>query len=146
MTPLRIAIASAALAIPLLVPTGAARGDVTYGFTAISSNNVVDAEAGQNQLQVDVAKYDDLDTKVLFIFSHVEKEAVYCSITDIYFDDGTLLGIAQLIDAENGGLAGVRFTTLASPSELPEANTLDPVFVTTAGVPTRAMAARVRVC
>ena len=48
------------------------------------------------------------------------------SITDIYFDDGTLLAISGV---ENG--PGVSFTELADPAELPGANILIPPFETT---------------
>ena len=48
------------------------------------------------------------------------------SITDVYFDDGTLLDINSI---ENG--AGVSFTPIATPGELPGANLLVPPFVTT---------------
>ena len=70
------------------------------------------------------------------------------SITDIYFDDAagsgaSLAGIAALIDDDsywsfNGqrlyGHAGVDFTRGASPANLPQGDTLDPVFETTSGL------------
>jgi hypothetical protein len=46
----------------------------------------------------------------------------------VYFDDGTLLGIASLTDG-----SGVDFEVGASPGELPGANGADPDFATTAG-------------
>jgi hypothetical protein len=51
------------------------------------------------------------------------------SITDIYFDDGSLLGIAEIVDSG----AGVAFNTPATPGELPGANNANPIFVTSAG-------------
>ncbi len=50
------------------------------------------------------------------------------SVADIYFDDGTLLGISQVINSP-----GVVFSQLASPPNLPDAALLDPDFVTTTG-------------
>jgi hypothetical protein len=50
------------------------------------------------------------------------------SITGIYFDDGTLLGIASI---QSG--SGVSFSQGASPGNLPGANNASPAFVTTAG-------------
>ena len=46
------------------------------------------------------------------------------SITDIYFEDGTLLGIADIDDS----LPGVDFDAGASPPNLPGGNALDPDF------------------
>jgi hypothetical protein len=51
------------------------------------------------------------------------------SITDIYFDDGSLLGIASIIP----GSVGVDFSQYASPPELPAAQDCVPPFETTAG-------------
>jgi hypothetical protein len=50
------------------------------------------------------------------------------SITDIYFDDGTLLGIASITSSY-----GVSFSQYASPKNLPGANNVTPKFETTAG-------------
>ena len=53
-------------------------------------------------------------------------------IADVYFDDGSLLAIAELIDAdENGGDIGVDFSLNAAPGNLPAGNTVG--FVTTVG-------------
>ena len=53
--------------------------------------------------------------QVLFTFANSGPEA--SSITDVYFDDGALLGLAGLIDADDGtgGLAGVDYTQYADP-------------------------------
>ena len=48
------------------------------------------------------------------------------AITDIYFDDGTLLAISGVTNGP-----GVSFTELANPAELPGANILVPPFETT---------------
>ncbi|MFC1676272.1 PEP-CTERM sorting domain-containing protein [Planctomycetota bacterium] len=48
------------------------------------------------------------------------------SITDVYFDDGTLLGISDVINGP-----GVSFSQVASPSDLPGGSLLDPDFITT---------------
>jgi hypothetical protein len=63
---------------------------------------------------------------VNFLFSNAGPVAT--SITDVYFDDGTLLGIALIT---NG--AGVNFSAGATPPNLPGGNSLSPAFVTTAG-------------
>ena len=48
-------------------------------------------------------------------------------IASIYFDDGLLLGISDIINGP-----GVNFTAIADPANLPAGNTLDPPFETTA--------------
>jgi hypothetical protein len=107
---------------------GAAAHAETYTFKNITNNNSTDASAGEAQLRVDVEAYGT--NQVLFTFYHIG--TVQMSITDVYFDDGTLLGIADLIDADqNGGDAGVDFSTGASPGNLPGGNPVG--FQATAG-------------
>jgi hypothetical protein len=50
------------------------------------------------------------------------------SITDVYFDDGSLLGIANIF---NG--SGVSFSNPAVPGNLPGGNSIEPPFETTDG-------------
>lgn len=96
----------------------------TYDFYNITGNNAVDAANGTAQLRVDVI---DLESgQVGFKFYHVG--SVPMSITDVYFDDGTLLGIASI-----SASTGVRFSQGASPPNLPGGNTVSPPFETTAG-------------
>lgn len=95
-----------------------ARAGVTYSFTHIVQDGDGAAELangaiGEAQLFVEVSDYDILGVShVLFTFTNTGPEA--SSITDIYFEDGdgTLLGIAVILDAdENGGIyEGVYFT------------------------------------
>ena len=102
------------------------------GFSCITANNAGDCELGQAQLSADVS--DLGGGQVLFLFSNAGPAA--SSITDVYFDDGTLLGIAGLIDADDNALGpfgnpGVDFSQGASPPNLPGGNLIG--FVTTAG-------------
>jgi len=119
----------ATVLVVLLLSTDA--NAAMYGFYNISGNKVADAAIGETQLSVNVT--DGGSGNVLFTFSNSGPEA--SSICDVYFDDGSLLGIAGLIDADDGtgGDAGVDFTQLASPGNLPAANNASPPFVTTAG-------------
>jgi hypothetical protein len=102
----------------------------TLGFSCITYNSAPDCASGEAQLSVDVT---DLGSgQVLFDFMNAGPDA--SSITDIYFDDGTLLGIAGLVDADDNALgyygdAGVDFSPGASPGNLPGGNTIG--FVTT---------------
>jgi hypothetical protein len=72
------------------------------------------------QLSMDVNEVSD--NRVSFTF--LNSGLIASSITDIYFDDGTLLGIASII---NGG-SGVSFSQYASPSNLPGGSSLFPPF------------------
>lgn len=82
----------------------------TYDFYNISNNNPIDAAVGEAQISVYVHNGDGV---VTFEFSNTGPES--CAITDIYFDDGHLLGISSIDDS----LAGVDFKKGASPSNLP---------------------------
>jgi len=97
---------------------------VPLGFENISANDVANAAIGESQFFVDVT--DPGGGQVLFTFGNTGPAA--SSITDVYFDDGSLLGIASFI---NG--AGVDFSQGANPANLPAANNASPPFVTTAG-------------
>jgi hypothetical protein len=107
---------------------GAAVADAVYAFgcitppttTAIASN----CSSMESQLRVSVA--DAGNSQVRFTFSNLGSSP--SSITDVYFSDGTLLGIASVI-----GGSGVSFAQNATPGNLPGGNALTPAFVTTAG-------------
>ncbi len=103
---------------------GVIAGTVTFGFYGITSNDPADIPAGQAQLFVDVADPDA--GRVLFTFRNIGPLPM--SITDIYFDDGALLGIASITNGP-----GVAFSQGASPGNLPAGNSISPPFVTTAG-------------
>jgi hypothetical protein len=104
---------------------------VTINFECLTNNNAGDCAIGEAQMSVDLTDYGN--DQVLFSFYNTGSEA--SSIEGVYFDDGTLLGIASLIDADDGvgGDDGVDFSEGASPGELPGAQNADPVFETTAG-------------
>lgn len=113
-------IISASTALLLAQNTSAI--SVTYGFDAVTANSAVNtATAGQYTVEVaDGAGAGQVE----FIFRNSGPAA--SSITDVYFDDGTLLGIASV----SGG-TGVDFSQGASPGDLPGGNTIG--FETTAG-------------
>lgn len=97
----------------------------TYSFVNITNNNAGDAAIGEAQLFVEV--FDLGGGQMNFVFSNIGPAA--SSITDVYFDNGTLLGIASIINTP--GL--VEFSQLASPPDLPGGNLAVPPFVTTLG-------------
>ena len=113
----------------VLLGTGLAWGMLanaaTLSFSCITFNLGGDCSIGEAQLSVDVT--DAGSNQVLFTFLNSGPEA--SSIADVYFDDGTLLGIASIDNSD----PGVDFAQLASPGNLPGANNASPPFVTTAG-------------
>lgn len=109
------------LAVVLVMGLTGSGWAVQYTFDNITNNNAGDAAIGEAQLSVDVTASG---TGVLFTFSNTGPAA--SSITDVYFDDGTLLALASII---NG--SGVDFSQGASPRNLPGGNTVG--FQTTAG-------------
>lgn len=122
--------AAALLAAAFLAPSA---GAVTVGFGCISNNDPGNCAIGEAQLSVDVS--DAGGGQVLFLFSNAGPAD--SSITGVFFDDGTLLGISGLIDADQNALGsfgdpGVDFTGgSASPPELPAGNNVG--FMTTVG-------------
>lgn len=105
--------------------------NVTYSFTGIvtSETNLGDIAIGEAQLFVDVL--DAGSNKVLFNFRNAGPAP--CFIRGVYFDDGTLFGMALIIDASNGGDPGVDFSQGASPGQLPGGNEISPPFIVTEG-------------
>ena len=101
-----------------------AKAGPTYSFSSITNNSAFDAAIGEAQLFVEVI---DRGGRVEFTFTNTGPQA--SSITDVYFDDGTLLGIASITDMP--GL--VEFSQLAAPPDLPGGNDAAPPFATTAG-------------
>jgi hypothetical protein len=114
--------------LTLLLSPMAAQATV-LGFQDITYNSAADEAIGEAQLSVEVT--DAGGGLVSFLFSNSGPYA--SSITDVYFDDGSLLGISQIIDSENGGSAGVNFSADATPPNLPGGNNLDPSFEATEG-------------
>ena len=107
----------------LLVPVAAKA--VPFGFGNISANEVNDAMIGEAQLSVDVT--DAGGGQVSFIFNNIGPEA--SSVTDAYFDGGSYLGIATIV---NG--TGVDFSQGAKPGNLPAGGNATPPFVATSGL------------
>lgn len=96
----------------------------TYGFDGITNSIATDAAIGEAQLFMEVINSGS--NQVWFRFTNIGPAA--SSICDVYFDDGTLLGIASII---NG--SGVAFSPSASPPNLPGGSSITPPFVVTAG-------------
>jgi hypothetical protein len=98
----------------------------TYDFQCVTSNtaNCTGTQALGSQLIMEVYTVDGSPNQVDFIFRNLGP--IGSSITDVYFDDGTLLGIASITSS-----SGVSFSQGASPSNLPGGTAVN--FNTTAG-------------
>ena len=115
---------SLAAALVITASTPAMAGPI-YGFTGITANSPANAATGEAQIRVEVSNPVG-SGHVSFRFFN--SGPIASSITDVYFDDGTLLGIASVVNGQ-----GVSFSTPASPSDLPGGDQASPPFVATAG-------------
>lgn len=111
-------------ALLLSASIGGTASAASYGFGCITNTSAANCSAGASQLYVDITSAGA--NQALFSFFNIG--SYDSSITDIYFDDGTLLGIASVV---NG--AGTAFAAPAVPKNLPGASNISPAFETTAG-------------
>jgi hypothetical protein len=107
-------------ALATLMMAGSANA-LTIGFAKITNNGNPDVAS---QLAVDVTAGSGGSVD----FKFTNNVGIASSITDIYFDDGTLLALASITDSG----ATVAFTSPATPGNLPGGNLATPPFVTTA--------------
>jgi len=122
-------VLGAAMAMPALWSVGVSA--VILDFNCITGNSGGDCTIGESQLSVDVS--DPGGNQVLFSFFNTGPDQ--STISEVYFDDGTLLGLASLIDKDDGvgGDTNVDFTQGATPPDLPGGNSITPAFQVTAG-------------
>lgn len=114
------------LVVILVVILSTAAQAELFDIWGVVENNSFDPVT--DQLSVDVTPGPGLN-QVKFTFINAPGGDP-SSITGIYFDDGTLFGIASIVDSP----PSVDFTHPAtSPAELKGANTVDPPFETTTG-------------
>lgn len=85
-----------------------------YGFYPITNNAPGNAAAIADQLFVRV--FNGAGT-AKFEFTNVG--SYDSSITEVYFENGTLFGLDEIIDKDNGGDPDVDFVRGASPGNLP---------------------------
>ncbi|MHC5139553.1 MAG: PEP-CTERM sorting domain-containing protein [Planctomycetota bacterium] len=101
----------------------------TYDFYNITHNNAANAATGQLQLSVAVS-----DKGSGFVgFKFMNAGPADCVITEIYFQDGSILGFASIDES----LSGVDFKEdevgNVSPKNLPGGKSIDPQFIATTG-------------
>lgn len=117
------AVGLSALAVGMTSSASFAGG--TYGFPMSCTNNVAgDVAIGIAQLSVNVTNPGGGQIDFTFLNSG----PAACSITDLYWDDGALLGIATIFNGP-----GTSFSQGASPPDLPGGNNCSPPFQASAG-------------
>lgn len=109
-----------ALNVAVLLGSSPAAG---LGFDCITNNAAGDCSIGEAQLTVDVT--DPGGDQVLFTFSNAGPAASV--IADVYFDDGSLLQIASILNTPSM----VAFSESADPPNLPGASNASPPFQAT---------------
>jgi PEP-CTERM motif len=122
MQDLRTLGLAASLSAAAMLAAGSASA-VTFHFGQITHNTQDIA----SQLSVDVE--ENLSGGVQFTFRNAV--GVASSITEIYFDDGTLFGGIAGISDSDGNLLGVSFLQGANPPDLPGGKSIDPPFAVT---------------
>jgi len=119
--PLRRVVGFAILVCVLSAPASAA----TFSFGCITNNLAGDCAIGEAAFQVEIT--DPGGGDVDFTFTRTGSDDA--NLSEVYFDDGTLLGLSSVASS-----AGVVFTGgSASPPDLPGGNSITPVFNVTAG-------------
>jgi hypothetical protein len=103
--------------------SGSAQG-ATFGFDCITGNVAGDCATGEAQLTVVVS--DPGGGQVLFHFKNAAGGA--SSITDVHWDDGSLLGLGSITNGP-----GVTFDPGCAPGNLPGGSGIALPFQTTAG-------------
>jgi hypothetical protein len=123
----RNVIAAGAVLVILVCLPAESRAELhTYGFAAVTSNSIADVAIGERQLFVDVSDElngSHLTNQVLFTFRNVGPED--SSIARVYFDDGALLTLAQILDTGSTGEGEVYFKADAKPGNLPAGQEAD---------------------
>jgi len=103
-----------------------AAAPLTLSFYGISNNDTSGNAVADGMANLKMQVIDIGNQQVSFKFSN---NSNFSSLTDVYFDDGSLLEITGI--SVSG--TGVSFSQGASPPNLPAGSGLVPAFVTTAG-------------
>jgi hypothetical protein len=109
------------LTVGLLLPT--ASSAFTTDTYCITYNDPTDCGNAEAQFQIQIM--DSGDSLVQFSFLNLGPDA--SSITDIYFQGGSLLGIASIDNSD----PGVSFSINATPTNLPGGQSISEPFIAT---------------
>lgn len=96
---------------------------VTFNFYNVSNNNPANAAIGELQLSVTVSNGNN---QITFTFENTPSSGQPCTIAEIYFDDGHLLGINSVID--NPPEVDFQHDSVA-PKQMPGSELVSPEFV-----------------
>lgn len=118
----RSVIAALLLGLSFAVAQTPAAAAISLSFYDITHGNAGAEADGEANLAVEVL--DLGGNQVRFKFTNNSSS----SLTDVYFDDGTLLGIASISYS-----SGVNFSQGAAPPNLPGSNLATPTFQVTQG-------------
>ena len=123
-------LCAAALGVGLLGAGQSASADpITLHFDVIDRTETRQVHRDvESQFSVVVSEVASNPNQVLFTF--LNQGSIRSSITDVYFQDGTLLGPAASASLTG---SGVNFSWGAEPGDLPGGEELDPEFHVTAG-------------
>lgn len=113
-----LALLSGTLCLTLGAVAPQAQAGPVFSFTNITHNNPVSNGQGEAQLFVEVNEVGEL---VSFLFTNTGPDPMF--IANVFFDDGSLLAIATIIEGP-----GVAFTEGGSPGDLPGGEGLVPAF------------------
>jgi len=118
------ALLASVLGLGLALGIPAPARALTLGFECLTGNNAADCLIGETQLSVEVS--DQGGGLVRFHFRNSGPQA--SSISEIYFDDGSLLALSVVTDGP-----GVDFEPDANPPNLPGGQMAVPPFQVTEG-------------
>lgn len=98
----------------------------TLSFYGITANDTSGMAVTDGEISLMVEIIDIGSNQVRFTFTN---DSDIGSLTDVYFDDGALLGISHVSSSENVSFTGGS----AAPPNLPGGSSVNPGFQTTAG-------------
>ena len=127
-------IAGVALGLGVCAAPVASAETISLGFDIIPSTASAVAQQAEGQFTVQVSNDNVGPGQVLFTF--LNTGSIASSITDIYFQDGTLLGMANIVNQPDPNSTGylTYFTGGAAPGSLPGGNSIVPAFNPVVGV------------
>ena len=120
-------LAAVAVLVAGLLPVSQA-GAVTLGMFCLTGNDAGDCAIGEARLTVDVT--DAGGGLVSFLFANSGPEA--SSISEVYFDDGSILALSSATHSVTGITKWTQDGS-AKPGNLPGGDMATPEFIATAG-------------
>lgn len=118
----------AALAAMLFICGSASAATLRFG--GVPGSTGTNNDSGEQQLTVDIFSPSTDPVRegnfIAFLFKNIG--SAQSTITDIYFDDGTILGLATIVDDPDNG---VDFGQPVEPPNLPGGQNLTPPFEAT---------------